>query len=257
MIKLDGHIIKATIFPDGTSQVWHLPEELLGRPQHVINWKFESEDELFHVAQLKHLLDAHNLDGLSRVALEMPYLPYGRQDKFVTNKNTFALTSFARIINTLNFEIVSCVDAHSESASFIINNFYPVSAASFICDTLDILGPKDIVLCFPDKGASQKYSKMFPNRLFIKALKERNSATGAITSYKLDPTCSNVTDLKILIVDDICDGGATFIALAKLLKEAGAKEINLYVSHGLFTKGTKVLRDAGINRIFTKEGEIK
>ena len=47
----------------------------------------------------------------------------------------------------------------------------------------------------------------------------------------------NPADVKILIVDDICDGGMTFIKVAEVLKNFGTKQIDLAVSHGLFSKG--------------------
>jgi ribose-phosphate pyrophosphokinase len=60
------------------------------------------------------------------------------------------------------------------------------------------------------------------------------------------------------MVDDICDGGMTFIKIAEALTtQYNIKELSLYVSHGLFTKGTEVLRQAGIQRIFTLYGEVK
>ena len=62
--------------------------------------------------------------------------------------------------------------------------------------------------------------------------------------------------MNVLVWDDLCDAGGTFILLAKELLTNGAKEVNLFVSHGLFTKGTQILFDAGIKRIFTKEREI-
>lgn len=60
----------------------------------------------------------------------------------------------------------------------------------------------------------------------------------------------------ICIVDDICDGGRTFIEAAKLLQRLEPKEIHLYVSHGIFSKGLKVLTEAGISKIFTHKGEV-
>ena len=47
----------------------------------------------------------------------------------------------------------------------------------------------------------------------------------------------------------------TFKLLAKDLLAAGAKEVNLFVTHGIFSKGLRTLRNSGINRIFTKDGE--
>ena len=46
-----------------------------------------------------------------------------------------------------------------------------------------------------------------------------------------------------IVVDDICDGGGTFIGLAKLLKGRGAIKCTLAVTHGLFTKGFDKLAD--------------
>ena len=58
------------------------------------------------------------------------------------------------------------------------------------------------------------------------------------------------------MVDDLCDGGATFILLAKELLSKGAKEVHLFVSHGIFSRGLGVLFDAGIKRVFVKDGEM-
>ena len=67
----------------------------------------------------------------------------------------------------------------------------------------------------------------------------------------------DIKDQTILIVDDLCDGGMTFIKSAERLYELEAKEVHLYVSHGIFSKGLKPLTDSGIKRIFTKDGEVK
>jgi ribose-phosphate pyrophosphokinase len=54
--------------------------------------------------------------------------------------------------------------------------------------------------------------------------------------------------MRCLIVDDICDGGATFVALARKLREAGAIEVSLFVTHGIFSKGKDL---EGIDNIYT------
>lgn len=63
--------------------------------------------------------------------------------------------------------------------------------------------------------------------------------------------CANHPNEPILIVDDLCDGGATFIAEAEYLKELYPnREINLFVAHGLFTKGLSIMFDY-FNKIYT------
>lgn len=122
MIALNGNVIKPTMFPDGTSQVWRieLPEEI--GPYSIVKWEFENEAEFMHLAQLKSLLDQTRRG----VQLYLPYLPYGRQDKDPQNNQTFALFTFARLLNVLDFESVSCFDPHSSVANFLINKFYPI-----------------------------------------------------------------------------------------------------------------------------------
>ena len=55
----------------------------------------------------------------------------------------------------------------------------------------------------------------------------------------------------MLIVDDLCDAGGTFIGSAQVLRDAGARSVSLYVTHGLFSKGVGNLLEQGIDRIYT------
>jgi ribose-phosphate pyrophosphokinase len=111
------------------------------------------------------------------------------------------------------------------------------------------------MICYPDKGAVSKYSEIYAFGLGtpIYGEKVRDQSTGNITSYQLIGNLKGRTN--VLIVDDICDGGATFKLLAKDLLAAGATEVNLFVSHGIFSRGLRTLQESGIKRIFTKDGE--
>lgn len=251
MILLNGHVIKPTLFPDKTSQVWKI-EKL---PEHFcleseIEWRFEEEAEFLWIAQLKALCDMTCIN----ISLRLPYLPYGRQDKEINNHQTFALRVFAKLLNTLKFTEVICTDPHSEEASKLINHFQAEYPIDVICKSF--LKTQSDLICYPDHGALRKYSSLLKgiNFPYIYGKKLRDQLTGNILEYHLG-TVLNLKDQKVFIVDDICDGGMTFILLAKALYEHGVKEVNLYVSHGIFSKGLGVLKEAGIKRIFTKEGE--
>lgn len=254
MILLNGKKIDVTMFPDKTSQVWNIDLELSKLDHCDITWEFEHEGELMHVLQLNHLLKSFELT----VSLSMPYLPYARQDKPVSNKTTFALRTFARVINAADFTFVKVFDPHNRYLSEkIFKNFRsePVILDRFIKE----LAPTHI--CYPDLGAMTRYNFYFPQVEIMYAEKDRDQQTGEILGVRivpafLDSRVSNPLET-VLIVDDLADGGGTFIKLAYELKKSGFKDIHLYVSHGLFTKGTQVLRDAGIKRIFTRKGEIE
>lgn len=245
MITINGEQVNITMFPDNTSQVWKLPESIMrGRQWGFINWEYMHEGELMQIAQLRDLLANSGIHA----SLYMSYLPYGRQDKQIKNDQTFALRSFARVLNALNFDKISVLDPHSDVAKELIEGLEILSPLDFITRAMDAVTPD--VICYPDEGAKKRYSQIidFPS---IFCDKTRNQETGEITGLEV---IGNPMEQKVLIVDDICDGGATFTRIAKFMQPL-AKEINLYVTHGIFSKGVNVLKNAGIKRIFTKDGE--
>ncbi|CCJ77069.1 Ribose-phosphate pyrophosphokinase [Cronobacter muytjensii 530] len=61
----------------------------------------------------------------------------------------------------------------------------------------------------------------------------------------------DVKDKAVLIVDDLCDAGGTFIGSAQVLRDAGARSVSLYVTHGVFSKGVENLLNNGIDQLYT------
>lgn len=253
MIKLNGYEIKPTIFPDHTSQVWKVPEQYFGKEENTITWEFEHEGELMHVAQLKYLLDFKW--GWPEVVLEVPYLPYARQDKPVSNETTFALMPFFNFLNILGFSKIKVVDPHNvELVQKCLKDVDIQRVDKLIAWHLQELNALPV---YPDTGASKRYHVDILNEenktKAIIGEKDRDPLTGEIKGVKLTGTVESCT---YLIVDDLADGGKTFIEVSKLLYTKGAKTVHLYVSHGLFSKGLEPLRAAGIQRIFTYKGEV-
>jgi ribose-phosphate pyrophosphokinase len=112
-----------------------------------------------------------------------------------------------------------------------------------------------------DKGALYKTYELnnafSPNNSVIKFDKIRNQTTGKIESIDFS---SSTTDIEyeqlsraseIVICDDICDGGGTFIPVLEKLRQqtANSTKFILYMTHGLFTKGVDIFFDAmkGVN----------
>jgi ribose-phosphate pyrophosphokinase len=183
----------------------------------------------------------------------MDYLPYARQDKVITNSTTFALTAFSHVLNSLNLDKVTALDSHSDAPLFLINNFVNIFPYQQIYTAINETNSQ--ILCFPDKGALKRYGKELAptGKIYVFGEKTRDQQTGHITKYEL---IGDVFDKNVLIVDDLCDGGMTFILLTKQILTNGAKSVNLYTTHGIYSKGLKPLKESGINRIFNKNGEI-
>lgn len=248
MIYVNGTPLNFTLFPDNTSQVWHVKELELPNTNWIhIKWDFQYEGEFMQLSQLKTLIDHMGF----RCALRIGYLPYGRQDKEVSNNSTFALRTFATLLNSLNFEEIIIIDPHSDIATKIICNaraIYPINEVDKVMELTE-----STVMCFPDKGAVAKYKNLY-SRPYIWGEKVRDQSTGEILYYKL-VSSSSIHEENVLIVDDLIDGGMTFKLLAEQLLRNDAKEVNLFATHGIFSKGLKTLHESGIKKIFTQYGQ--
>lgn len=249
MIKLisNGEEIPftTTIFPDKTSQIWKIePDNLDPHGDNIILWLFESEAELFHVCQLTQLL--HEVFDID-VDLRCPYLPFGRQDKILGNHASFALSIFKDVLYNAGICRIETFDAHSRTDMiYLLDNVTP---ADF---HLSILNHD--VICYPDKGAAARYSNYGLPTVFCE--KVRDQATGNILGLKVVGN-TDLTGKRVLIIDDICDGGMTFIKTAEALKPFKPTQIDLAVSHGLFSKGRSVLYEAGITDIYTTNSLLR
>jgi len=112
------------------------------------------------------------------------------------------------------------------------------------------------VLVSPDAGANKKVLKVaqqYKGLDIIYCDKKRDTRTGKITDTIVHPGHGSIRNKKLLIVDDICDGGMTFIKIAEAMNSFGPEAIYLYVTHGIFSKGYQVLFDAGIDKIYTTD----
>lgn len=116
MIKLmnfnrDEIKFETTKFPDGTTQIWKLEEYLNKSVQsYYILWQFENETEVFQVCQLADLI--FNTCKFYPVVFA-PYLPYGRQDKDISNKSTFAKLTMQKALKASGVPSIYTYDAHS------------------------------------------------------------------------------------------------------------------------------------------------
>jgi ribose-phosphate pyrophosphokinase len=112
----------------------------------------------------------------------------------------------------------------------------------------------DLVVFFPDEGAMKRYSDMINDIPYAFGIKKRDWATGKILGLDI-MNAELVKDKNILIIDDICSRGGTFLHSAKALKAAGANRIFLYVTHAEQTmvEGEMYNNPDLVERIYTTD----
>jgi|9_EtaG_2_1085328.scaffolds.fasta_scaffold00281_14 ribose-phosphate pyrophosphokinase len=192
------------------------------------------------IMQLLMTVDAvRNINNETKIELTIPYFPYARQDRVCNYGESFSLRVMADLINSLKCSSVTIYDPHSQVTIDMINNSNIISMKDIILSNsmlVQHIQEQNCVLISPDKGAMEKVKDVADeiSTEVVCATKVRDVKTGHIKSSTLH---GNVSNKDCIILDDICDGGRTFTELAKVLKEKGANNIYLYVTHGIFSKG--------------------
>jgi ribose-phosphate pyrophosphokinase len=213
-----------------------------------IEWQYEDDSEIFQIANLLHYFK-HKVK-FAQIDLNVPYFPHARQDRFTNDQQPFSLEVVFNILNLYGKDLIIHVedihsDAYQKYGEFNIINYPPHD--SFLSSDLEY----DFIIC-PDKGARKRteYFRSGSNKRIIYCEKTRDPSTGKLGKPEItlhDRKALN--GAKVLIVDDICDGGGTFQLLAQELKLCGTEKIYLYVTHGIFSKGLDAMPD--IDKIFT------
>lgn len=249
MIHVNGKLIEQHHFGAGELNIKLEPIE--GNVD--ITWNYEYDGELFTLACIRHYY------ANKRCFLTMPYLPHARQDRVKNPEDVFTLQTFASFINGLVFEKVRVLDAHSNVGIALIHRCENMSPKEYIQKVIDKLGYNKYCLClfFPDEGAQKRYGEMFPEYRQAFGIKKRNWETKKIEGYMIVGQ-EHITNSHVLIIDDICSYGNTFIKAAEAVNEAGAEGISLYITHceecinrgNVFTSGL-------IDNVFTTNSLIR
>lgn len=180
--------------------------------------------------------------NIQKIFLYMPYMFGQRADrKFGLKEPRYFKDVIAHIINGLNFDKVFVIDPHSDVVENCINNVLIANRLKLVEDWMKKYEGQRVCLVVPDAGAIKKsydIEHLFDSVLY--ANKRRDNVTHKVNVVALE----TLPEADIyLIVDDICDGGATFNELnAEILKQKSNAVVSLAVTHGIFSKGLDVLR---------------
>jgi ribose-phosphate pyrophosphokinase len=190
--------------------------------------------------------------GVSQITLFLPYFPGARQDRVMVPGEPLTVKVYADLINALQLDRVTVFDPHSEVTPALLNRCTVLDNQAFIRQVLTRIGG-EVLLVSPDGGALKKIYKLseaLGGLEVVECSKSRDVKTGRLSGFKV--YADELKGRSCLIVDDICDGGGTFIGLAEVLRAKGAGRLYLAVSHGIFSRGLSEL-SACFDGIFTTD----
>ena len=192
----------------------------------------------------------------------IPYLPYARQDRVAAPGDPIAIDVLAELLATTGVRSFATVDAHSPAAvtafAKVGCTLTDVASTPWLDRHLRTVRTRDdqpVWFVAPDKGARGRTGAAakalgFAERPIgvVHCLKVRDPQTGKLQGFRVDADDSPRElgrDPLVVIVDDICDGGGTFLGVATALRTRyGAIPLHLWTSHGIHSKGLDELAGA-------------
>lgn len=244
------------------SQAFHKQTVFPGGEVHVHVQEMTSRfDPVAYITA--HLTDANGImelllvtDALRRanptreIFLNLPYVPYARQDRVTDPGTAHSLKVFSTLINSQRYASVTIFDPHSDVCEAVFDRVQVLTNHKFVHTMLRAHhdSHKDLdnfVLVAPDAGATKKVNSLFQSlcafsdlkvNSIVTCSKERDPVTGKLSGFSA-PAGLDLAGQTCVIVDDICDGGGTFLGVADALRTANAGDLVLIVSHGIFSQG--------------------
>lgn len=233
LLEIDYNCFK---FPGGELQ-FILKDILSSDIRVLITSRLNSSDDLIKLSLASDALKRH---GIKYVNAFLPYFPYARQDRVANYGEAFSLKVITDFINRIGFNTVQVFDPHSDVVVSLLDNVSVITNLPLVKYVLRNFDFSKIRLVAPDAGSHKKIYKLAMNLRYkhdiISASKIRNTETGEITNTAIDAVQLD-PELSYFVIDDICDGGRTFVNLAEELKNKGAEDLYLIVSHGIFSNG--------------------
>jgi ribose-phosphate pyrophosphokinase len=246
MIVLNNQTIITEQFPNKESKVKDFDAWIL--KENIVQFTYQEDGDLIKLLFVKKRLDEEKCNN----TLVIRYMPYSRMDRKIEG-DLFTLKYVGQFINSLHFDKVYVIEPHSTRTLELLDNsnaIYPaLDWLPMLMEKLSFTENDRIV--FPDKGAAARYEQAGYKDCCIFD-KTRNAQTGRIEDMVLRKG-EIPNGAKCIIVDDLCSAGGTFLWAGKILKEKGAGEVYLLVTHcelGIFS-GKLLNEDSPIDKVFT------
>jgi ribose-phosphate pyrophosphokinase len=193
-------------------------------------------------------IDALKRSSAKNITAVIPYFGYARQDRKVAPRTSISAKLVSNLITKAGADRVVTVDLHAGQ----IQGFFDIPVDNLFATPIfsrhikkNIKG-KNLICVSPDVGGVERTRALARKLdLSIAIIDKRRPMPG---KSQVMNVVGNVKNKTCIIVDDIIDSGGTIVNAAKALIDRGAKEVHVYITHG-------VLSGESVNKI--KNSQIK
>ncbi len=188
-----------------------------------------------NLMELLLCIDALKRSSAKNITAVIPYFGYARQDRKVVPRTSISAKLVSNLITKAGADRVVTVDLHAGQ----IQGFFDIpvdnlfSTPIFARHAKKRIKSKKIICVAPDVGGTERaraLGKLLNVGLAI--VDKRRPKPG---QSQVMNVIGDVRNQTCIIVDDIIDSGGTIVNAAKVLKQRGAKEVYVYITHGVLS----------------------
>lgn len=221
-------IYTITKFPDGEPHI--VLKDINRKDEVFVICRITNPDDLFILMQVGDIL---NRQGVI-FSLKICYLMSMRMDRVISYDEAYSLNIVANIINSIKPTDVVIVEPHSHKSTHLIDVGIAESGTKYAPKE------KEYIYVYPDAGAEARYHAYFLHEDHVYCSKIRSLESGNLLGFSIkNPEVIRENPYKpLMLIDDLCDGGGTFVGIANELRKIDPKrELNIYVTHMVNIKG--------------------
>tara|TARA_B100000003_G_scaffold31778_2_gene25839 strand:- start:23 stop:955 length:933 start_codon:yes stop_codon:yes gene_type:complete len=245
---LKNRLVRSSIrkFSDGEIYI-EINENIRGNSIFVIQSVSSPAND--NLMELLLCIDALKRSSAKNITAVIPYFGYARQDRKVVPRTSISAKLVSNLITKAGADRVVTIDLHAGQ----IQGFFDIPVDNLFATPIFArhvkrkIKNKNLICVAPDVGGTERaraLGKFLHAGLAI--IDKRRPAPG---KSEVMNVIGNVKGKTCLIVDDIIDSGGTIVNAANALIERGAKEVHVYVTHGVLSgkavekiKGSKIKR---------------
>ena len=188
-----------------------------------------------NLMELLLCIDALKRSSAKNITTVIPYFGYARQDRKVVPRTSISAKLVSNLITKAGADRVVTVDLHAGQ----IQGFFDIPVDNLFCTPIFArhikknIKSKNIICVAPDVGGTERARALGKSLdVGLAIVDKRRPAPGKSQVMNI---VGNVKDKTCIVIDDIIDSGGTIINSAKALKDRGAKEVYVYITHGVLS----------------------
>ncbi len=230
-LGLDLGSIRLSRFANGENYVRYL-ESVRGADVFLVQTMCEPVND----ALMEHLImiDAAKRASARNITSVIPHYGYARQDKKSAAREPITAKLVADLLTTAGTQRVITMDLHQgQIQGFFDQSVNHLTALPILTDYFESLHLKDVVVVSPDVGrvkVAKKSADLLGASLAIMHKGRPDHNVAEITNV-----VGEVEGRTCIIIDDMIDTAGSVTEGARSLVDAGARDIYVAATHGIFS----------------------